>query len=128
MLPTTASIFSRAKLFRKLICAVAEVIAMFGVSRRLSLTVAGSSMNAALGAESGVVVEVTQSGAAPCALAATQPAGSAGAVTLSKFSDKAAGPPHGVAVGVGVGGTGVGVGVGVGVQAGHGVGVGPAGH
>ena len=59
---------------------------MVGVSRRLSLTVAGSSTNASLGAVSGVVVEVTHSGAAPAALVATQPAGKAGAVTPSKFS------------------------------------------
>ena len=72
---------------------------MFGVSRRLSLTVAGSSIKASLGAVSGVVVEVTQSGAAPAALAATQPAGRAGAVTPSKFSLKTV-PAHGVAVGV----------------------------
>src|ERR1700680_4708106 len=99
---------------------------MFGVSRRLSLTVGGSSMNASLGAVSGVVVEVTQSGATPNAFAATQPPGNAGAVTPSKFSDN---PAHGVGVGVppgvgvGVGGPGVGVGV-PGVGVGKGVGVG----
>src|SRR5271167_2352840 len=93
---------------------------MLGVSSRLSLTAAGSSTNASLGAVSGVVVEVTQSGAAPIALVATHPLGSAGAVTPSKFS---ANPAHGVGVGVpgvGVGVPGVGDGVGV-----PGVGVGP---
>ena len=59
---------------------------MFGVSSRLSLTDAGSSMKASFGAESGVVVDVTHSGAAPAAFAATHPAGNAGAVTPSKFS------------------------------------------
>jgi len=91
----------------------------------LSLTVAGSLIKASLGAVSGVVVEVTQSGAAPAAFAATQPAGSAGATTPSKFSLKTM-PVHGVGVGVGdsVGvGVGDGVGVGVGVPLGIGVGI-----
>src|ERR1700704_1700073 len=77
---------------------------MLGVSRYLSLTAAGSSANASFGAVSGVVVEVTQSGGAPCALLATHPAGKAGATTPSKFSES---EPHGepvaVAVAVGVG-------------------------
>jgi hypothetical protein len=64
-----------------------------GESSRLSLTTAGSSMNAALGGESATGVgtpelEVTHSGAGPDALTATHPAGSAGGVTLSKFSLK----------------------------------------
>ena len=92
-----------------------------GVSRRLSLTTEGSFTKASLGALSGVVVEVTQSGDGPVALAAIQLAGKAGAVTPSKFSANAV-PPHGgvgdgvgVAVGVGDGvGDGLGVGVGVG--------------
>ena len=95
-------------------------MAMEGVSRYLSLTVAGSSTNASLGAVSGVVVEVTQSGAGPAPLVATQPAGRAGATTPSKFSVNAVlqGPPVAVgdgatvAVAVGVGG-GVPVAVGV---------------
>src|SRR5205814_8980919 len=94
-----------------------------GESRRLSLTEAGSSTNASLGALSGVVVDVTQRGAGPEAFDAVQPAGNAGAVTPSKFSAKAV-PVHGVTVGLGVGvglGLGVGVGVGVGVAVGVGV-------
>ena len=64
---------------------------MFGVSSRLSLMTDGSLTNAALGAESGLVVEVTQRIPSPAtALAASQPAGSAGAVTPSKFSEKLA--------------------------------------
>src|SRR5581483_4926750 len=64
---------------------------MTGESSRLSLTTAGSSTNAALGAESAggdgrPLFEVTQSGSGPPALVATQPAGSAGGVTPSKFS------------------------------------------
>src|SRR6266545_2445751 len=64
---------------------------MLGESRRLSLTTAGSSTNAAFGAESaggaGVpALEVTHSGPGPAALVAVHPAGSAGAVTPSKFS------------------------------------------
>ena len=106
----------------------------------MSLSVGASSTNAAFGAVSGVVVDVTQSGPAPCALTATQPAGRAGAITPSKFSVNivlhgvaegvGVGVPDGVAVGVGDGvivGVGVadGVTVGVGVGAGGGVPIGP---
>jgi hypothetical protein len=73
-----------------------------------------------LGAVSGVVVEVTQSGAPPCALVATHPAGRAGAVTPSKFSLK---EPHGVGEGVPVA-VAVAVGVGVAVAVAVAVGVG----
>jgi hypothetical protein len=115
---------SSAKLFRKVICAGELTILMFGVSSRLSLTAAGSSTKPSLGAEFGVVAEVTQSGAAPCALLATQPPGNAGAVTPSKFSTRL---PHGVGPGVGLTvavGLTVGVGVGrPGVAVGNGVGV-----
>src|SRR5436190_9319225 len=72
---------------------------MFGVSSRLSLTTAGSFTKASFGAVSGVVVEVTHKiPSGFMALAATQPAGNAGAVTPSKFSLKTV-PPHGVPVG-----------------------------
>ena len=62
-----------------------------GESSRLSLTTAGSSMNAALGGESAGGIgtpelDVTQSGGGPCAFVATQSGGSAGGVTPSKFS------------------------------------------
>src|SRR5678815_1517955 len=63
-------------------------------------------MNASLGGVSGVVVDVTQSGAPPIALLATQPAGNAGAVTESKFSvndGHGVGDGGEVAVAVGVG-------------------------
>ena len=113
---------------RKLTWAAAELIAIFGVSRRLSVTTAGSSIKASLGAVSGVVVEVTHRGAPPAALLATQPAGNAGAVTPSKFSLKEEhGEGDGVEVGVGVGGTvavAVGVGEGVPVDVAVAVGVG----
>ena len=79
-------------------------------------------MKAEFGAESGVVVDVTHSGAAPAAFAATHPAGNAGAVTPSKFSFT---PHPGVGVGPGGVGEGVATGVGVGVHPAHGVGVGP---
>src|SRR5436190_458255 len=86
---------------------------MFGVSRCLSLTTAGSFTNASFGAVSGVVVEVTHKiPSGFMTLAATQPAGNAGAVTPSKFSLKTV-PAHGlpvavaVAVAVGVGDGGV---------------------
>src|SRR5438552_9563177 len=99
---------------------------MFGVSRRLSLTTAGSLTKASFGAVSGVVVEVTHNiPSGFMALAATHPAGKAGAVTPSKFSLK---EPHGV--GVGVGGTvtvAVGVGDGVPVEVAVAVGEGPHG-
>lgn len=62
-----------------------------------------------MGGESGVVAEVTQSGAGPMILVGTQPGGSRGGVHSSKFSLKRV--THGV-------GEGVPVGVGVGVDAG----------
>src|SRR5204863_8627016 len=79
---------SKSKLWRKTTCATVELIAIPGVSRRLSLCADGSSTKTALGALSGVAVDVTQSGAGPTALFATQPGGNAGAVTASKFSLK----------------------------------------
>ena len=76
---------------------------MEGVSRYLSLTTAGSLTNASLGAESGVMVEVTQKIASGLiALVATQPAGRAGATTLSKFSANAVLQGPGLGVGGGV--------------------------
>src|ERR1043165_1703388 len=93
-----SKVFSKLKKLRKLSCAAGDVITMLGVSRSLSDTAAGSSINASLGAVSGVVVDVTHSGAPPIALVATQPAGNAGAVTPSKFSFNTI-PAHGVLVG-----------------------------
>src|SRR3954447_4604538 len=61
---------------------------MAGVSSRLSLRVAGSSMKASLGEVSGVVAEVVHK-VAPLAFVADHPAGSAGATTPSKFSPRA---------------------------------------
>ena len=60
-------------------------------SSLLSLTTAGSSMNAALGNVSAGGVgtpefDVIQKGDGPCAFVANQPGGNAGGVTLSKFS------------------------------------------
>jgi hypothetical protein len=60
-------------------------------SSRLSLTTAGSSMNAALGDVSAGGIgtpefDVTHKGGGPCAFVAIQPGGTAGGVTLSKFS------------------------------------------
>lgn len=76
-----------------------------------------------MGALSGVVVEVTQSAPFPIMLDAAQPAGNAGGVKASKFSEKAG--MHGVPVGVGIGvGLGLGVAVGIGVAVGTGVAVG----
>lgn len=78
-------------------------------STRLSLTTAGSSMKSALGAVSAGGIgnpesDVTQSGGGPWAFVASQPAGSAGGVTPSKFSLCVAGfqqPGQGSGVGVG---------------------------
>ena len=114
-------------MFLKLNCAVALGIISEGEWRYLSLTTAGSSIEAALGSESATGVgtpalEVTQSGAGPDAFNAVQSAGSAGGITLSKFSLNR--PAHGVGVGVVVGATvAVAVGVGLGVRVGVGVGV-----
>lgn len=82
-------------------------------SRRLSLTTAGSSMNAALGSVSAGGLgtpefDVTQNGGGPSAFVATQSGGSAGGVTSSKFSFQSTGRIHGgehegVGTGVGVG-------------------------
>ena len=118
---------------RKNTCAPCPLIAMSGVSRRLSLTVAGSSTKASLGGVSGAVVEVTHSGAAPAALAADHPVGNAGAVTPSKFSPKTEASAQGVIAGVGLVvavavAVGLGVEVAVGVAVMVGVGVGPAVH
>jgi len=112
------------------ICAEAEVIKIFGVIRCLSVTTFGSSISAVFGAVSGVVVDVTQSGAPPVALLATHPAGNAGAVTPSKFSFNtvAHGEPPAVAVAVAVAVTvlvAVGVGDGVPVEVAVAVGVAP---
>src|SRR5256885_17048385 len=77
---------------------------MEGVSRSLSLTVDGSLTNASLGAVSGEVVEVTHNiPSGFTALVATQPAGSAGAVTPSKCSLNMVNMQGGVAVAVAVG-------------------------
>src|ERR1044072_1545117 len=78
---------SRVKLFLN-VTLLGLTIAITGESNRLSLTTDGSSTNASLGAESGVVAEVTQSGAGPVAFAATHPPGNAGATTLSNDSFK----------------------------------------
>src|SRR5213080_4770385 len=64
---------------------------MDGESSLLSLTTAGSSMDAALGGVSAGGVgtpelDVTQSGGCPCAFVAVQSGGNAGGVTPWKFS------------------------------------------
>jgi hypothetical protein len=48
----------------------------------------GSSINITLGAELGVLVEVTHSGDPPDTFVAVQPEGNAGATTPSKFSER----------------------------------------
>ncbi len=79
---------SNAQLFLKVTWAPLVAITTEGESIRLSLTTLGSSTKALLGAVSGVVVDVTQSGTGPTAFEATHPAGNAGATTESKFSEK----------------------------------------
>jgi len=85
---------SKAKLFRNVNCAAGLEIAIDGESSRLSLTTAGSLTNAAFGNESATGVgtpefDVTQSmPSGSTAFVAVHPEGSAGGVTLSKFSLK----------------------------------------
>src|SRR6476620_579123 len=92
---------SRMKLCRNVNCgANPSKKTKDGESSRLSLTTAGSSMNAAFGDVSagGVgtpLLEVTQSGGGPSASVANQPWGNAGGVTPSKFSLRALRPKHG---------------------------------
>src|SRR5262245_8788061 len=110
------------KKLRIVICGVALLTVMIGVSRLLSLTPTGSSTNASLGAVSGVVVLVVHNGAPPWALVAVHPDGKAGATTPSKFSLN---DPHGVGLGVTPGvnvGVGGGDGVTLGVTDGNGLG------
>ena len=80
---------SRSRFCRNVSTGSAPGTAIVGESSRLSLTVWGSFTKAALGAESAAgegvpELEVVQSGAAPVAFVAVQPAGRAGAVTPSK--------------------------------------------
>src|SRR5437762_4914471 len=85
------------------------------LSRTLSLIPSWSGTKASLGAVSGITVEVTHMTPSPgSGFVAVQPAGSAGAVTLSQFSR------HGPA-GVGVGDPPPGVEVAVAVAVGPGV-------
>src|SRR4029077_13243922 len=92
---------SRLKFCRKVNCAeVAVGIGKASESSRLSLTTAGSSMNAALGGESAgglgtPELDVTHIGGGPSAFVASQPGGNAGGVTLSKFSLNPTGSEHG---------------------------------
>ena len=107
---------SRLKLCRNDNCVALPGKANPRESRRLSLTTAGSSINAALGSVSAGGLgtpefDVTQNGGGPSAFVASQSGGSAGGVTSSKFSVHSAGRIHG-GEHEGVG-TGVGVGVGV---------------
>src|SRR6187549_2423144 len=80
-----SKVFSTLKLLRKLNDPPPAAIAIGGETSSVSPTAAGSGANASFGAVSGVVVDVTQATSAPVA-AVVHPAGSAGAVTLSKFS------------------------------------------
>ena len=75
------------KLFLKLNDPPPADIVYAGETSSVSPTVAGSGANAAFGAVSGVVVDVTHGTSAPVAVL-VHPAGSAGAVTPSKFSVK----------------------------------------
>ena len=88
---------------------------MGGESRTLSLIPFWSATKASFGAVSGVTVEVTHRiPSSGSGFVATQPGGSAGAITSSKFSTQ--GPEGlGLADGDGVGVAGVLLGVGVGV-------------
>jgi hypothetical protein len=79
-------------LLRKVSCAALVTIGMLGDSSRLSLTTWGLSTKAAFGgvSEGGVGMpefDVTQNGGGPWSFVAVQPAGRAGGVTPSKFSE-----------------------------------------
>src|SRR6186713_591987 len=106
-----SKVFSTSKLLRKLNDPPPAAIVNAGEISSVLPTAAGSGANASFGAVSGVVVDVTQATSAPVA-ALVHPAGSAGAVTPSKFSLQPGPGGVGVAVGVGVAGVPVGVGVG----------------
>jgi len=88
---------SRLKLCRKVNCVISpSKIATFRESSRLSLTTAGSSMNAALGAVSAggtgtPEFDVTHNGGGPCAFIAVQSGGNAGGLTPSKSSGTSTG-------------------------------------
>src|SRR2546421_7472274 len=89
---------SKLKLCRKVNCGIKK--GRGSESRSLSLTTAGSSMNAALGGVStgGLgtpAFEVTQSGGGPSMFVASQSGGNAGGITLSKFSLNTTGRIHG---------------------------------
>jgi hypothetical protein len=78
-------------------------------SSRLSLTTAGSSINAALGNVSAggmgtPELDVTQTGGGPCALEEVQSGGKAGGITASKFSLNSTGRLQGGHERVGMGG------------------------
>src|SRR5436190_1582624 len=109
------------KLLRKLIMGDVLVTVTAALSRTLSLIPSWSGTKASLGAVSGVSVVVTHMTPSPgSGFVAVQPAGSAGAVTLSQFSTQGL-PPPAVAVAVGVGDVPPGVNVAVAVAVGAGV-------
>jgi hypothetical protein len=85
-----SKVLSRSRFWRKVSTGAVGGAAIVGESRRLSLTLAGSSTKAAFGAESAAGVGLPELEVVhrpvPEALVAVQPAGSAGAVTPSKFS------------------------------------------
>jgi len=90
--PIVASKNSALKRFMKVTCAAAEVM---GKSGEVSSVVPGLPTlvtKASLGALLGLVVEVVHAGSDPV-VATVQPAGRAGAVTPSKFSEQAGRPP-----------------------------------
>src|SRR5262249_20713951 len=93
----TPPLISVLKLLRKLKVALALVTLTCVWSSTLSLIPSWSGMKALLGALSDIDVVVTHSVPSPgSGFDATQPGGSAGAVTLSQFST------HGAAEGVGL--------------------------
>src|ERR1044071_2141742 len=112
-------LISVLKLFRKVIMGDVLETATPALSRTLSLIPSWSATKASLGGVSGVTVVVTHIVPSPgSGLVAVQPAGNAGAVTVSQFSTQG---PIGVVDGVGLGGGGVPPAVAVGVAVGVGV-------
>src|SRR6266446_2144097 len=122
----TPPLNSVLKLLRKLIMGDVLDTVSPALSTTLSLIPSWSGTKASLGAVSGVTVVVTHITPSPgSGFVAVQPAGNAGAVTLSQFSTHGTGDPAAVAVAVGVGDVPPGVNVAVAVAVGAGVPPGP---
>src|ERR1044072_1692470 len=84
-----SNVSSVLKAFLKLTCAGNPLMWRLGLTSSVTPAAAVLGAKAALGALNGFVVEVTHAGSAPEPVD-VHPAGKAGAVTPSKFSDRGA--------------------------------------